>query len=190
MAMLDKPIRVSELDPSFKAEVIAHEAAGDITACFSCGTCTAGCPIHEIFPEYDPRKMARMVNLGMRERVLSSPSSWINQTKQVMQTGIVFATEEAWVRRREELSLRPLKVDGKEAKRDLSRLQVAPHYGCHYLKSRCMSERFDEPDNPKTLHELIGAAGPTSIEYETVNLNTPPADKLLTKVENGYKVRN
>jgi heterodisulfide reductase subunit C len=76
MAMFDKPIRVSELDPSFKAEVIAHEAARDITACFSCGTCTAGCPIHEAYPEYDPRKMARMVNLGMRERVLSSPYIW------------------------------------------------------------------------------------------------------------------
>jgi len=152
--MLDKPIRVSELDTNFKLEVIAHEAARDITACFSCGTCTAGCPIHEIFPEYDPRKMARMVNLGMRERVLGSPyiwycatchtceqrcpqnvkffnvlnvlknmaakggyapPSWVNQTKQVMQTGIVFATEEAWVKKREDLSLRPLKGDGKEA---------------------------------------------------------------------------
>jgi heterodisulfide reductase subunit C len=152
--MIDKPIRVSELDTNFKLEVIAHEAARDITACFSCGTCTAGCPIHEIFPEYDPRKMARMVNLGMRERVLGSPyiwycatchtceqrcpqnvkffnvlnvlknmaakegyapPSWVNQTKQVMQTGIVFATEEAWVKKREDLSLRPLKGDGKEA---------------------------------------------------------------------------
>jgi hypothetical protein len=28
--MLDKPIRVSKLDPSFKLEVISHEAACDI----------------------------------------------------------------------------------------------------------------------------------------------------------------
>jgi len=152
--MLDEPIRLAELDPNFRFEVIAHEAAHEITACFSCGTCTAGCPIHEAYPEYDPRKLARMVNLGMRERVLSrpyiwycatchtceqrcpqkvgffnvlnvlkniaaaegyAPPSWVNQTKQVMQTGIVFATEEAWVKRREELSLPPLKGDGKEA---------------------------------------------------------------------------
>jgi heterodisulfide reductase subunit C len=64
--MLGKPIRVSELNPNFKLEVITHEAARDITACFSCGTCTAGCPIHEAYPEYDPRRVARMVNLGMR----------------------------------------------------------------------------------------------------------------------------
>ena len=154
MAMLGKPIRVSELDPNFKADVIAHEAARDITACFSCGTCTAACPVHEILPEFDPRKIARMVNLGMKERLLSSsyiwycttclecvehcpqnvnffnvlnvlknmaamegyaPPSWVNQTRQVMQTGVVFATEEAWVKKREELSLPPLKGDGKEA---------------------------------------------------------------------------
>ena len=64
--MLGKPIRVSELNPNFKREVITHEAACDITACFSCGTCTAGCPIHEAYPEYDPRRVARMVNLGMK----------------------------------------------------------------------------------------------------------------------------
>jgi len=154
MAILGKPIRVSGLDPNFKAGVIAHEAARDITACFSCGTCTAACPVHEILPEFDPRKIARMVNLGMRGRVLSSPyiwycttcleceqhcpqnvnffnvlnvlknmaakegyapPSWVNQTRQVMQTGVVFATEEAWVKKREELSLPSLKGDGREA---------------------------------------------------------------------------
>jgi heterodisulfide reductase subunit C len=152
--MIHEPIRATELDPHFKLEVLAHESARGITACFACGTCTAGCPIHEIFPEYDPRKLARMVNFGMRKRVLSSPyiwycatchtceehcpqnvrffnvlnvvknmaakegyasPSWVNQTKQVMQTGIVFATEEAWVKKRGELSLPPLKGDGKEA---------------------------------------------------------------------------
>lgn len=74
--MPGKRIRVSELDPSFKSEVIAHETARDIMACFSCGTCTAGCPIHLVYHAHDPRKIARMVNLGMREKVLSSPYIW------------------------------------------------------------------------------------------------------------------
>ncbi|MBN2185879.1 MAG: 4Fe-4S dicluster domain-containing protein [Dehalococcoidia bacterium] len=154
MKLRGEPVRASELDPGFKLEVITHGAARDITACFSCGTCTAGCPIHEIFPEFDPRKIARMVNLGMRKRVLSSPyiwycatchaceencpqnvkffnvlnvlknmaakegyapPVWVNQTKQVTRTGIVFPTEESWVRKREGLSLRPLKGDAKGA---------------------------------------------------------------------------
>jgi len=154
MKLHSEPVRTAELDPNFKFEVMSHEAACYITACFSCGTCTAGCPIHEIFTEFDPRKIARMVNFGMRKRVLSSsyiwycatcleceqhcpqnvkffnvlnvlknmaakegyaPPSWVNQTRQVMQTGIVFPTEEAWVKKREGLSLPPLKCDGRKA---------------------------------------------------------------------------
>ncbi len=73
---MPQPIRASELERNFKLEVTAHEGAQDITACFSCGTCTAGCPIHEVYPEHDPRKIVRMVNLGMSGRALSSPYIW------------------------------------------------------------------------------------------------------------------
>jgi heterodisulfide reductase subunit B len=56
----------------------------------------------------------------------------------------------------------------KEIKRDLSNLQIAPHYGCHYLRPRCVSEGLDEPDNPKSLHQLISATGAVPVEYETL----------------------
>jgi len=69
-------IRVSELDPNFKREVMAYEAARDIAACFSCGTCTGGCPIHAVYPEHDPSKIIRMINFGMKEKVLSSRYIW------------------------------------------------------------------------------------------------------------------
>ncbi|HEX74725.1 MAG TPA: 4Fe-4S dicluster domain-containing protein [Dehalococcoidia bacterium] len=71
-----QPIRVSELDENFKFKVAAQEGAQDITACFSCGTCTAGCPIHTVYAELDPRKIARMVNLGMTKRAVSSSYIW------------------------------------------------------------------------------------------------------------------
>ena len=58
----------------------------------------------------------------------------------------------------------------KEVKRDLSGLRVAPHYGCHYLKPKSALGGLDEPDNPKTLHQLISATGAFPIEYETLNL--------------------
>ena len=150
-------IRVLELDRNFRFEVAAaHRCAQDLNACFTCGTCSAGCPIHRVYPEYDPLKMIRMVHLGMRREVLSSeyiwycatchtcehrcpqkvkffdilnilknlaakegytPHAWTNQVKQLRQTGIVFPTEEAWVKKREELSLRPIKCNGKNVAR-------------------------------------------------------------------------
>ena len=58
----------------------------------------------------------------------------------------------------------------RETKKDLSALRIAPHYGCHYLKPKSAFDGFEEPDNPKTLHELISAAGARPVKYETLNL--------------------
>jgi len=58
----------------------------------------------------------------------------------------------------------------KEAKKDLSKLRVAPHYGCHYLKPKSAFEGFEEPDNPRSLHQLISAIGARPVNYETLNL--------------------
>lgn len=74
--MCSQPIRVSELNRNFKFQVIARGVACDVTVCFSCGTCTAACPIHAVYPEQDPRKIVRMVNFGMREKVLGSAYIW------------------------------------------------------------------------------------------------------------------
>jgi heterodisulfide reductase subunit B len=53
---------------------------------------------------------------------------------------------------------------------DLSDLRAAPHYGCHYLKPESTFDGFDDPDNPRTLHQLISATGASPIQYETLNL--------------------
>ena len=149
-------IRIAELDPSFKFEVLRHEEARGLNACFACGTCTAGCPIHEIFPEYSPQKLSKMVKLGMRKEVLRSPHIWYcvtchnceqrcpqnvkffnilnvlknmaaksgyapavwgEQTRQIMQTGIIFPKDEKWDKKREALALPSLKSDGTKAKK-------------------------------------------------------------------------
>jgi heterodisulfide reductase subunit C2 len=66
-----------ELDPGFKEEV-AREAGGEnIRRCFQCGTCVAMCPVAEHDARYDPRRIIRMVNMGMRKQVLSGPGIWL-----------------------------------------------------------------------------------------------------------------
>ena len=69
-----------KLDPNFKYEVAAEMGGKNITRCFSCGTCTAGCPVREIDEKYNPRKIIRMVLLGMREQVLKSDFIWLCST--------------------------------------------------------------------------------------------------------------
>ncbi len=69
-------INVSELDAKFKYEVSDQPGGENLKLCFSCGICTAGCPVTEVENEYNPRKLIRMVLLGMKEEVLSSNLIW------------------------------------------------------------------------------------------------------------------
>ncbi len=70
-------IVVSELDTKFKDEVANTPGGEHIKRCFQCGSCSAGCPVHEISDKYNPRKIIRMILLGMRDKVISSEFVWL-----------------------------------------------------------------------------------------------------------------
>ncbi len=70
-------IVVSELDTKFKDEVANTPGGERIKSCFQCGSCSAGCPVHELSDKYNPRKIIRMILLGMRDKVISSEFVWL-----------------------------------------------------------------------------------------------------------------
>ncbi len=72
-ATLEIGRRKSELKS--KAMAMLPEG-GNLDLCFTCGTCTSGCPASGLFG-MDPRKFLRMVLLGMDEEVMQSPWIWI-----------------------------------------------------------------------------------------------------------------
>ena len=72
-----KEIKLSEMDAKFKYEIAGQPGAENFKLCFSCGTCTASCPVAEVNEDYDPRKIIRMAILGMRKEVLSSDVIWM-----------------------------------------------------------------------------------------------------------------
>jgi heterodisulfide reductase subunit C len=65
------------LDPNFKFLIASEPGGENIKKCFSCGTCTAGCPVREVTDRYNPRKIIRMALLGMKKEVLSSSFIWL-----------------------------------------------------------------------------------------------------------------
>lgn len=67
---------MTQLSPKFKYEVAQEPGGEGIKLCFACGICTASCPIREIDEGYNPRRIIRMVLLGMKKRVLSSDFIW------------------------------------------------------------------------------------------------------------------
>jgi len=70
-------IVLNEQDTKFKYDVAKEPGGENIKLCFACGLCTASCPVADIDPEYNPRKIIRMVLLGMRKEVLSSNLPWL-----------------------------------------------------------------------------------------------------------------
>ena len=75
--MREDTLALTELDPKFKEEVSKLPGGQNLTRCFQCGTCNVECPVREVNEEFNPRKIIRMVVLGMKDRVLSSDFIWL-----------------------------------------------------------------------------------------------------------------
>ena len=74
---MEKIVIDNKLDANFKYEIAARPGGENIRKCFACGTCTAGCPVFHVEHEYNPRKIIRMILMGLREQVLSSKMIWL-----------------------------------------------------------------------------------------------------------------
>jgi NADPH-dependent glutamate synthase beta subunit-like oxidoreductase len=64
------------LQPQFKSEVTATPGGELVKQCFDCGTCTGVCPVSESGTGFDPRKILHMIKLGLKDKLLSSPTIW------------------------------------------------------------------------------------------------------------------
>lgn len=56
----------------------------------------------------------------------------------------------------------------KAVVRPLTDVNLAPHYGCHYLKPSELTAGFDSPDVPRTLSALIRVTGAHAVDYPSL----------------------
>lgn len=63
------------LEPGF-AELVQQKSGKELRQCYHCLKCSAGCPINFAM-DWAPNQLIRMVQLGLRERVLSSSTIWL-----------------------------------------------------------------------------------------------------------------
>ncbi|MGD9028268.1 MAG: hydrogenase iron-sulfur subunit [Anaerolineae bacterium] len=63
---------------SFGDQVRAIPGGEHLDVCFACGTCVSKCMIQQkLEPDYNPRRLLRMVMLDMREEAFQSPTTWL-----------------------------------------------------------------------------------------------------------------
>jgi ferredoxin len=75
-ALLEAPERPAPVvaDPDLLGD-LQRFGAPDVSACFSCGTCTAICPLSDNDGTF-PRRMIRYAQVGMKDALLSSKELW------------------------------------------------------------------------------------------------------------------
>ena len=70
-------VKPSRIDPKFRYEVIKVPGGENLLRCFQCGTCTSDCPIARFNEEYRPRKIIRMAQLGLKDKIVESDFLWL-----------------------------------------------------------------------------------------------------------------
>lgn len=65
----------TELDRRF-GEQVKEESGAEIDRCYQCLTCSLGCP-SAFAMDYLPHQIVRMVQMGLRQEVLTSSTIWV-----------------------------------------------------------------------------------------------------------------
>ena len=63
------------VDPNF-VETVQKRSGKELQQCYQCFKCSVGCPVAFVM-DYTPNQIIRMVQLGLREKVLSSATIWL-----------------------------------------------------------------------------------------------------------------
>jgi len=70
-------INLDRADPNFRSDLAKQPGGDKISACFTCRTCEASCPIAAVNDTFNPVKIIRMALYGLKEEVLKSDFIWL-----------------------------------------------------------------------------------------------------------------
>ncbi|MBT4496069.1 MAG: (Fe-S)-binding protein [Gemmatimonadetes bacterium] len=73
MSTIATPIKLSEIENTPLRDLLGQDTCwqADLNYCMSCGKCLSVCPLHG-YSEWDPRRVVKMVMLGLEEEVINA----------------------------------------------------------------------------------------------------------------------
>ena len=78
MAHKSPALRQAQDTATLADQVRAIPGGEHLELCYSCGTCVSRCMIQQkIEPEYNPRRLLRLVMMNLREEAFASPTTWL-----------------------------------------------------------------------------------------------------------------
>jgi heterodisulfide reductase subunit C2 len=65
---------------SLHEQVLRTPSGKELGRCVACGTCSSGCPVHAQRPDFDPRKIIRMILMGLEDEIVKDGTIWLCST--------------------------------------------------------------------------------------------------------------
>jgi len=131
---------------SFADEVRAIPGGEHLELCYSCGTCVSKCLIQQkVEPEYNPRRLLRMVMMEMKEEAFTSPTTWMCSAcdlcysacpQQIHISGVIGAVKQLAVANGYKSPLETVKVDEKLCSGCGICVMVCPYEAPHLIEKK------------------------------------------------------
>ncbi len=131
--------------------------------CYSCGTCVSKCLIQQkLEPEYNPRRLLRMVMMDMREEAYQSPTTWLCSAcdlcypacpQQIHISALIGAVKTLAVEAGHTSPLETVKVDESLCSGCAVCVMACPYEAPHLIEKEVngVMDRFSEVDASKCM---------------------------------------
>jgi coenzyme F420-reducing hydrogenase delta subunit/heterodisulfide reductase subunit C len=143
---------------TFSDQVRAIPGGEHLELCYSCGTCVSKCMIQQkAEPEYNPRRLLRLVMMDLKEEAFTSPTTWMCSAcdlcysacpQQIHISGVIKAVKQLAIQEGYKSPLETVKVDEKECSGCGICVMVCPYEAPHLIEKKIKGEldRVSEVD--------------------------------------------
>jgi coenzyme F420-reducing hydrogenase delta subunit/heterodisulfide reductase subunit C len=144
-------------------QVKAIPGGEHVEVCYSCGTCVSKCLIQQkAEPDYNPRRLLRMVMMGMREEAFASPTTWMcsecdlcyaSCPQEIHISGVIAAVKQLAVEAGYQTPLETVSVDEGLCSGCGICVMACPYEAPHLIEKEAdgVMDRFSEVDAEKCM---------------------------------------